>query len=132
MSDVTLQILETIQNLWTQTNEYLPNLNTHFTQLTYLFNSQITTLNTLNDYTLLIVLFAVSYVLFSICKMILRWVYGTIFGMIKFGLYITIVVALYWIYVSIDIEKGNEEIRRTQQKFVQGVKGAVRSGLNDL
>ncbi|CAG8479402.1 7733_t:CDS:1 [Diversispora eburnea] len=132
MSNVALPILEAIQNLWTQTNEYLPNLNTHLIQLTQLFNSQIATLNTLNDYTLIIVLFAVSYVLFSICKMILRWVYGTVVGMIKFGLYITIVIALYWIYVSIDIEKGNEEIRRTQQKFVQGVKGAVRSGLNDL
>lgn len=45
--------------------------------------------------------------------------------MIKFGFYIFLAVFLYYIYVSIDLNKGNEELRMTKEKLVQSVKGVV-------
>ncbi|CAG8751492.1 15781_t:CDS:1 [Acaulospora morrowiae] len=131
MLNITLQTLETIQYLWAQTNLYFLDLNIN--QTMDVIYTNLNALTSSSDFVVLFVFFALLYVLFSIARMIFRWVYGTVVGMVKFGFYVFIAIVLYWIYVSIDVEKGNEELMMTKQKLVQGVKGVVRDAIhNDL
>jgi hypothetical protein len=65
--------------------------------------------------------------------MIVRWLLGAVFGMIRFGFYVAMAIALYWIYVSInvsiDMEKGNEELRVTKERLVKGAQEFVHREL---
>ncbi len=123
MANITLEILEMLQGLWIQAISFL---NT--TQISEAFKSNLEAINesSFSDYIYIFVLFALLYFVFSIIYMIVRWVLGTVVGMIRFGFYVTMVIALYWIYVSIDVEKGNEEFRATKEKIVKGAQEFVR------
>ena len=121
MLNVTVEMLQT---LWIQTNEFLP-INT--AQLSEIVKSNLPNLelNSNSDYVTLLVLFLLLYVIFSILSMLVRLLLGTVVGMIRFGFYIAMAIALYWIYASIDVEKGNEELRVTKERLVKGAQEFV-------
>src|SRR5438874_11169250 len=97
-----------IQSLWGQANEVISEFNT--TEYAQIIYHKLNTITRNPDFSALIILFAFLYILFSILKMIFRWVYGTVIGIIKFAFYVAICIFLYWLYVSIDVEKGNEQL----------------------
>ncbi|GBB97040.1 hypothetical protein RclHR1_02900003 [Rhizophagus clarus] len=117
--------LEMFQRLLIQTSELLPE-NT--AQIHETFKSYLETI-TFSNYGTLFVIFLLLYVLFSIVSMIVRWLLGTVVGMIKFGIYIAMAIGLYWLYVSIDVEKGNEELRVASEKLVKGAQEFVHRDL---
>jgi hypothetical protein len=123
----SVETLEMFQNLLIQTSEFLPE-NT--AQIHETFKSYLETI-TVSDYGTLFVIFLLLYVLFSIASMIVRWLLGTVIGMIKFGIYIAMAIILYWLYVSIniDVEKGNEELRVAGEKLVKGAQEFVHRDL---
>ncbi|RGB41817.1 hypothetical protein C1646_751749 [Rhizophagus diaphanus] len=123
----SVETLEMFQNLLIQTSELLPE-NT--AQIHEAFKSYLETLTT-SDYGTLFVIFLLLYVLYSIVSMIVRWLLGTVVGMIRFGIYIATAIILYWLYVSIniDVEKGNEELRVAGEKLVKGAQEFVHRDL---
>ena len=127
MFNITVESLEMLQNLLIQTNEFLP-INT--AQISEVFKSNLEEISKY-EYIYLFVLFLLLYVLYSIVSMIVRWLLGAVVGMIKFGFYVAMAIALYWIYVSvsIDMEKGNEELRVAREKLVMGAKEFVHRDL---
>ncbi|RIA98155.1 hypothetical protein C1645_813205 [Glomus cerebriforme] len=125
MAVILLEILENLQNLWIQISELLP---TNTTQTFEALKSNLET-NQVSDYVMFLVIFLLLYVLYSIVKMIVRWLLGTFVGMIKFGSYIATGIILYWIYLSIDVEKGNEELRVTKERLMKSAQEFVRDEL---
>jgi hypothetical protein len=130
MANLTVETLEMLQNLWIQANAFFP-INT--AQISEIFKSNLKEIS-ISEYIYLFVLFLLLYVLFSIVSMIVRWLLGTVVGMIKFGFYVALAIALYWIYVSIsvsiDMEKGNEELRATRERIVKGAQEFVRDAVD--
>nr|CAG8546913.1 3892_t:CDS:1 [Entrophospora candida] len=111
------------QSLWNQANEMILEFNT--TEYAQIIYHKLNTVTHNPDFSALIILFAFLYILYCVLKMIFRWIYGTVIGVIKFAFYITICIFLYWLYVSIDVEKGNEQLLLTKDKIVSGVQNVV-------
>ncbi|CAG8648780.1 10589_t:CDS:1 [Funneliformis caledonium] len=115
MADNTLnEILVMLQSLWIQASSFLNTL-----QISDVLEAIST--SSMSEIIYLLVLFVLLFFLYKI----LLWVLGTVYEMIKFGIIIAFPIVLYWIFVSIDVEKGNEELRATRERLVKGAKEFV-------
>ncbi|CAG8446624.1 11154_t:CDS:1 [Ambispora gerdemannii] len=119
-----IQSLEVFQTIWTFTQDYLSSYNA--TEISYKLYESMNAITTINsDFIILFIIFFMLYIAWSISKALCSWVWSVV----KFAFWVSLFVGLYWLWVSVDVQRGNQEIRITAQKVVSGVKGAVREAV---
>ncbi|KAG9287436.1 hypothetical protein G9A89_023808 [Geosiphon pyriformis] len=114
---------EVLNTLLSYFNQYFSALNT--TQISLTLRENLNFVATKSDVIVLLIIFFLAYILWSISRALFSWVWG----MFKFAFWVTLLIGLYWLWVSIDVERGNEELRLTTKKVVSGVKGVVREAV---
>ncbi|CAG8455497.1 11468_t:CDS:1 [Ambispora leptoticha] len=119
----SVQSLEFFQTIWTFTQDYLPPLNA--TELFYKLHEGLSSITINSDFIVLCIIFLISYIIWIVSKA----VFSVVWNMVKFAFRVALFVGLYWLWMSIDVQRGNQEVRSTAQKVVSGVKGVVREAV---
>ncbi|CAG8570687.1 7803_t:CDS:1 [Paraglomus occultum] len=117
------QWLQLLQEAW----QHVVN-SFNMTEVVQSLKTNISAVVADTDVVILIGVFLVLYIAFSVA----RYILGTVMKLARFALFLGLIVGIYWIYLSIDPAKGNEELRTTTKKVVQQVKGVMRDVVDEL
>jgi len=124
MLDLTFdQWLQLLQGAW---QHAVNNLN--MSEAVQSLKTSISVVVADTDFVILVGIFLALYIAFSVA----RYIFGTVVKLARFALYLGIIVGIYWIYLSIDPARGNEELRTTTKKVVKQVKGVMRDVVEEL